>query len=197
MTTPRTPSVRPVLPVSAAASIAVLGLVLGGVGIAWVAGSLGISAASASQIVAAVEAGGWALWSLRFAIAVFVIACPCGIGLAAPTALFVGGGLAAKHGILVKGGGEAFQEASSLDCIIFDKTGTLSENRLRVSKVHALDGYTRDEVLACAARATPPKNGDRHEHATDAAVVASAASWPSRAPRLRRCGRRLRAQTST
>ncbi|KAF2187058.1 heavy metal translocatin [Zopfia rhizophila CBS 207.26] len=71
--------------------------------------------------------GGWALWSLRFAIAVFVIACPCGIGLAAPTALFVGGGIAAKHGILVKGGGEAFQEASSLDCIVFDKTGTLTQ----------------------------------------------------------------------
>lgn len=71
--------------------------------------------------------GGWPLWSLRFAIAVFVIACPCGIGLAAPTALFVGGGLAAKHGILVKGGGEAFQEASTLDCIVFDKTGTLTE----------------------------------------------------------------------
>jgi Cu+-exporting ATPase len=73
------------------------------------------------------ESGGWALWSLRFSIAVFVIACPCGIGLAAPTALFVGGGLAAKHGILVKGGGEAFQEASSLDCIVFDKTGTLTQ----------------------------------------------------------------------
>ncbi|KAH8732750.1 E1-E2 ATPase-domain-containing protein [Phaeosphaeriaceae sp. PMI808] len=72
-------------------------------------------------------AGGWALWSLRFAIAVFVIACPCGIGLAAPTALFVGGGLAAKYGILVRGGGEAFQEASSLDCIVFDKTGTLTK----------------------------------------------------------------------
>ncbi|OAL55816.1 heavy metal translocatin [Pyrenochaeta sp. DS3sAY3a] len=71
-------------------------------------------------------AGGWELWSLRFAIAVFVIACPCGIGLAAPTALFVGGGLAAKHGILVRGGGEAFQEASTLDCIVFDKTGTLT-----------------------------------------------------------------------
>ncbi|KAF1932291.1 heavy metal translocatin [Didymella exigua CBS 183.55] len=73
------------------------------------------------------ETGGWPLWSLRFAIAVFVIACPCGIGLAAPTALFVGGGLAAKHGILVRGGGEAFQEASSLDCIVFDKTGTLTQ----------------------------------------------------------------------
>jgi heavy metal translocating P-type ATPase len=70
--------------------------------------------------------GGWPLWALRFAIAVFVVACPCGIGLAAPTALFVGGGLAAQHGILVKGGGEAFQEASALDCVVFDKTGTLT-----------------------------------------------------------------------
>lgn len=73
------------------------------------------------------ERGGWEFWSLQFAIAVFVIACPCGLGLAAPTALFVGSGLAAKRGILVKGGGEAFQEASKLDAIIFDKTGTLTE----------------------------------------------------------------------
>jgi cation transport ATPase len=68
-----------------------------------------------------------AIWSLEFAISVFVIACPCGIGLAAPTALLVGSGLAAKHGILVRGGGEAFQEASQIDVIVFDKTGTLTE----------------------------------------------------------------------
>ncbi|MCJ1335170.1 hypothetical protein MMC09_000436 [Bachmanniomyces sp. S44760] len=73
------------------------------------------------------QQGGWAFWSLEFAIAVFVVACPCGIGLAAPTALFVGGGIAAKHGILVRGGGEAFQEASDLDAVVFDKTGTLTE----------------------------------------------------------------------
>ena len=71
--------------------------------------------------------GGWPFWSLQFAIAVFVIACPCGLGLAAPTALFVGGGMAAQRGILVKGGGEAFQEASNLDAVVFDKTGTLTE----------------------------------------------------------------------
>ncbi|KAJ5084987.1 hypothetical protein N7532_009758 [Penicillium argentinense] len=74
-----------------------------------------------------INRGGWPLWSLQFAIAVFVIACPCGIALAAPTALFVGGGLAARNGILVKGGGEAFQEASGLDCVVFDKTGTLTQ----------------------------------------------------------------------
>lgn len=57
----------------------------------------------------------------------FVVACPCGFGLAAPTALLVGSGLAAQFGILVRGGGEAFQEAAQLDLIVFDKTGTLTE----------------------------------------------------------------------
>lgn len=64
-----------------------------------------------------------AVWSLEFAIAVFVVACPCGIGLAAPTALLVGSGLAAKFGILARGGGEAFQEMAQLDLVVFDKTG--------------------------------------------------------------------------
>lgn len=73
------------------------------------------------------QQGGWSFWSLQFAIAVFVVACPCGIGLAAPTALFVGSSLAARHGILVRGGGEAFQEASNIDAVVFDKTGTLTE----------------------------------------------------------------------
>lgn len=73
------------------------------------------------------QQGGWAFWSLEFAIAVFVVACPCGIGLAAPTALFVGSGLAASKGILVRGGGEAFQEASNIDAVVFDKTGTLTQ----------------------------------------------------------------------
>ncbi|KAK5111968.1 hypothetical protein LTR85_011715 [Meristemomyces frigidus] len=88
--------------------------------------SLGVSDTLPNEYLD-VAVGGWPFWSLQFAIAVFVIACPCGIGLAAPTALFVGGGLAAKHGILAKGGGEAFQEASGLDIIVFDKTGTLTQ----------------------------------------------------------------------
>jgi P-type Cu+ transporter len=84
--------------------------------------------------------GGWAFWSLEFAIAVFVVACPCGLGLAAPTALFVGGGLAAKNGILVRGGGEAFQEASALDVIVFDKTGTLTEGQMKMTDYEMLQG---------------------------------------------------------
>lgn len=99
------------------------------------------------------NAGGWPLWSLRFAIAVFVVACPCGIGLAAPTALFVGGGLAARHGILVKGGGEAFQEASQLDCIVFDKTGTLTQGGdPQVTDHKILDIYDESESLGMALK---------------------------------------------
>ncbi|QUC16247.1 uncharacterized protein UV8b_00488 [Ustilaginoidea virens] len=71
--------------------------------------------------------GGAAAFAFQFAIAVFVVACPCGLALAAPTAIFVGGGIAAKHGILAKGGGEAFEKASRIDCVVFDKTGTLTE----------------------------------------------------------------------
>lgn len=98
-------------------------------------------------------AGGWPLWSLRFAIAVFVIACPCGIGLAAPTALFVGGGLAAKHGILVRGGGEAFQEASSLDCIVFDKTGTLTQGGDPAVTDHQLVGIQNSRLILGVVKA--------------------------------------------
>lgn len=80
-----------------------------------------------------IDIGGWCVWSLTFAIAVFVIACPCGIGLAAPTALFVGSGLAAKYGILAKGGGAAFQDGAGITSICFDKTGTLTCGKIRVT----------------------------------------------------------------
>ncbi|EFE44293.1 hypothetical protein TRV_00909 [Trichophyton verrucosum HKI 0517] len=97
------------------------------------------------------EQGGWPFWSLQFAIAVFVVACPCGLALAAPTALFVGGGLAAKRGILVRGGGEAFQEASRLDSIVFDKTGTLTEGGdLKVSDHEVLITDENDLQIAWA-----------------------------------------------
>ncbi|KIK68180.1 hypothetical protein GYMLUDRAFT_155642 [Collybiopsis luxurians FD-317 M1] len=90
-------------------------------------------------------AGGWPVWSLEFAIAVFVIACPCGIGLAAPTALLVGSGLAAKYGILARGGGEAFQEASRLDIVVFDKTGTITAGKLQVSDIKYIENCSWDK----------------------------------------------------
>ncbi|KAI4166352.1 MAG: hypothetical protein LQ342_000242 [Letrouitia transgressa] len=97
------------------------------------------------------QQGGWAFWSLEFAISVFVVACPCGIGLAAPTALFVGGGLAAKNGILARGGGEAFQEASNIDAVVFDKTGTLTEGGNPQVTDHILLTSPSDDGIAWSA----------------------------------------------
>ena len=79
----------------------------------------------------------------------FVVACPCGIGLAAPTALLVGSGLAAKLGILPRGGGEAFQEAAQLDVVVFDKTGTLTEGgKPRVTDAEVFhDAFLTPEVI--------------------------------------------------
>ncbi|KAJ6457362.1 E1-E2 ATPase-domain-containing protein [Mycena sanguinolenta] len=96
-----------------------------------------------------IKIGGWTVWSLEFAIAVFVVACPCGIALAAPTALLVGSGLAAKFGILARGGGEAFQEMERVDVVVFDKTGTLTVGEEpRVSNVDfAPDSSLKQEIL--------------------------------------------------
>lgn len=98
-----------------------------------------------------VTSGGWVAFSLQFAISVFVVACPCGLALAAPTAIFVGSGLAAKHGILAKGGGEAFEKASRIDCVVFDKTGTLTmggEPTITDSEIYPEDSAQRDTLLA-------------------------------------------------
>ncbi|OBA20141.1 heavy metal translocatin [Metschnikowia bicuspidata var. bicuspidata NRRL YB-4993] len=94
-----------------------------------------------------IDVGGWTVWSLEFAIAVFVIACPCGIGLAAPTALLVGSGLAAKYGILAKGGGAAFQDAAQTNLICFDKTGTLTQGKMKVTDAAFVSNGTHEQLL--------------------------------------------------
>lgn len=105
--------------------------------------------------------GGWGLWSMEFAISTFVVACPCGIGLAAPTALYIGTGMAAKYGILARGGGEAFQEVPKLDVVCFDKTGTLTQGgELTVtdewfsndSNLVETEPQNKDELRQLAAR---------------------------------------------
>ncbi|KAH7887758.1 heavy metal translocatin [Phlebopus sp. FC_14] len=102
-----------------------------------------------------IDVGGWAVWSLEFAIAVFVVACPCGIGLAAPTALMVGSGLAAKYGILARGGGEAFQEMAQVDLVAFDKTGTLTRGgQPQVSNFEVVSSvpiWKQETILGIAA----------------------------------------------
>ncbi len=91
-------------------------------------------------------------------VAVLVIACPCALGLATPTALMVGSGLGAEHGILIRSG-EAIQTLKDVQVIIFDKTGTITKGKPEVTDVVPLNGFTVEEVLRLAASA---ERGSEH-----------------------------------
>ncbi len=101
-------------------------------------------------------------------ITVVVIACPCAMGLATPTAIMVGTGKGAQVGILIRGG-EALELAARVDTVIFDKTGTLTRGRPSLGVVAAADGFSADEVLDVAASV---ERGS--EHPLAAAILAGA-----------------------
>lgn len=128
--------------------------------------------------IAALTLLGWGLatgdWSRAIlnAVAVLVIACPCALGLATPTAIMAGTGVAAHAGILIKDA-QALETAHKVATVAFDKTGTLTEGRPVLAESVALDG----DIAALLARAAAVQRGSEHPLAK--AVVQAAADLPA------------------
>lgn len=89
------------------------------------------------------------IFALTIFISVMVIACPCSLGLATPTAIMVGTGRGAELGILIKSG-EALEKAHKIDTVVFDKTGTLTEGKPKVTDILTMEGYKENDTLQIA-----------------------------------------------
>lgn len=114
----------------------------------------------ALAIIAAVGwliAGESTVFALTIFISVLVIACPCALGLATPTAIMIGTGKGAENGVLIKGG-EALETTYKIDTIVFDKTGTITEGKPKVTDI-ICNGIKEEEVLVLAASA---EKGSEH-----------------------------------
>lgn len=113
-------------------------------------------------------------YSLVFAVGIFitvmVIACPCALGLATPTAVMVGTGLAAKAGVLIKNA-ETLQKTAEVTALVFDKTGTLTLGKPSVTHLLPANGVTDVQLLQCAASLN-----QHSEHPLGQAIVAMAKS---------------------
>ncbi len=114
-------------------------------------------------------AGAGTEFAISSAIAVLVISCPCALGLATPVAIMVGTGVGAGHGILIKSG-DALQRAREIDTVVLDKTGTITEGKLKVLEVKVLSGDLSENQLLSLAAALEKKS----EHPLAEAIVAAA-----------------------
>jgi Cu+-exporting ATPase len=107
-------------------------------------------------VVAIVTFAAWMIFAgsltiaFQAAVATLIIACPCALGLATPTALLVGTGRGAQLGLLISGP-EVLEHSRSIDMVVLDKTGTLTTGNMRALAVHAEVGHSNDEVLGRAA----------------------------------------------
>ncbi len=127
-------------------------------------------------VIATLAAIAWLISgaALTFALTIFVsilvIACPCALGLATPTAIMVATGKGAQFGILIKSG-EALETAHRINTVVFDKTGTLTEGKPTVTDVVVAEGFGRAQLLQMAASA---ETGS--EHPLGEAIVKNATS---------------------
>jgi Cu+-exporting ATPase len=118
----------------------------------------------------------WAVWgpdpklahALLSAVAVVIIACPCALGLATPMAIMVGTGRGAAAGVLIRNA-EALERLESVDTLVVDKTGTLTEGKPKLVSVAAVEAFTEEDVLRLAAGLEQAS-----EHPLAAAIVAGA-----------------------
>jgi len=106
-------------------------------------------------------------FSLMLTVSVLVIACPCALGLATPTAIMVGTGIGAERGILIKNA-EALERMHKINAVIFDKTGTITEGKPKVTDIVPFIG-TADSILSIAASLEKPS-----EHPLADAIVSEA-----------------------
>lgn len=126
------------------------------------------------MVIAAVSAAVWLIATgdvtraLTAGVAVLVISCPCALGLATPVAIMVGTGKGAENGILIKSA-EALEALHTIDTVVLDKTGTLTQGKPRVTDLLPMEGVTEEELLCVAASLEKPS-----EHPLGAAIVEEA-----------------------
>ncbi len=114
------------------------------------------------------------------AVAVLIIACPCALGLATPTALMVGTGRGAQMGVLIKGP-EILEQTRRVDTIVLDKTGTVTEGKMELAEVALLNGATRADVLRLAGAVESAS-----EHPIAQAIATAARAEVGALPRVER-----------